>query len=413
MNAGQKGFSETVQIYKDSIDLTPGLFGLFVGTSIYKDPKLNLKFSDDDAVALQEGFRKISEKMYDENRINLQILTSGTSADEKSSSKKNILEALDNISKNALPHDIIIIFLSGHGMTIDDDFFYLTSDAGTVDLHQDATSRNKVCLSSNELLEKLKKIRSNKQVIVLDACHSGQITQILSGSTKALSTTQEKALEFLEDKMGVYILASSESNQKSFETEALEKGLLTFGLLRGMSGGASKNGVINVIDLLNYASNEAEDIGKRVLNRTQRPVLNIAKGGNSFPIGFENAELKVELPKDKITIGESFIKKVLKDHIFHDPHKINNELKALLRERGAFGASTAFIFSPKDADNNYTINGTYDTQDGEIIIEWYILKNEEIFKGPFTKSKKIEKKSKLINIIISTTLREIQQSNSE
>ena len=410
LKAGQKGFSKTEQVYRDSIDLTPGLFGLFVGTSVYKDPKLNLNFSDDDAIALMDGFQKIGADMYDSDRMDLQLLTSGSSSDEKKSSKKNIIAALENIAEHALPHDIIVLFLSGHGMTIDEDFYYLTSDAGTVDLYQDIESRNTVCVSSKELLENLKKIRSNKQVIVLDACHSGQITQILSGSTKALSTTQEKALEFLEDKMGVYILASSESNQKSFETEALEKGLLTFGLLRGMSGGASKNGVINVIDLLNYASNEAEDIGKRVLNRTQRPVLNIAKGGSSFPIGFENADLKVSLPKNKIAIGESFIKKTLLQNIFHDPQKINTELASLLKERGAYGASATFVYTKNEDENTYTINGTYDIKNDDITIEWYILKNEEIFAGPFTKSKSINKKTKLINIIISRSIETINTS---
>ena len=400
-----KGFKDGIQIYKDSIDLVPGLFGLFVGTSTYKDPRLTLDFADDDAFALQDGFNKISKGMYDEDRIELTILTSESKSVDSLSTKNNILKELDNIAAKALPHDIIVIFLSGHGVTVEDDFYYLTMDAGNFDLYQEPEKRKTATVSSKEILDKLTKIKSNKQVIVIDACHSGQIANVLVGQDKAGNTSQEKALEFLEDKMGVYILASSESNQKSFETAALEKGLMTFGLLRGMSGGSVHDGVINVIDLLSYAAKETEDIGKTLLKRTQRPVLNIAKGGNSFPIGFENKDLQVELPRNKIAIGNPTFGQLpsLSDSLSLTKYMTNS-----LSERGKLGAESVFLYSNADNDSNYKIKGTYTIEEDRVHLTWFILQNEHVIAGPLEKSYSVAKMRKLSNIIINNALKEIQ-----
>lgn len=359
----------------------PGLFGLFVGTSKYQDKSISLDYADKDAKVLTEAFQKISKNMYNPSRINLVSLTTDTNDPKKISSRVNITKALDSIANHAKPNDIIILYFSGHGLTISDDFYYLTSTAGNVDLTKNEKKRKESCISSTEINKALKKITSNKQILILDACHSGKIAKLANKKSKAISTTQEKALEKLEDKTGVYILASSEAEQKSYEAKALTHGLLTFSLLRGMSGEATNDDIINVIDLLSYASKEAENIGRNELGGGQRPVLGISDGGNSFPIGFKNTSLKIELPKNKIKFGRpNFVSLPL----INDPRKLTDKMLAKIKELGPIGTKEPFIYSNNNDKDTYMFTGSYEVIKNEVILNWNLLKDNKKYKGPFT-----------------------------
>jgi hypothetical protein len=391
---GAKGnpFKKTTKKINDQSSTKPGLFGLFVGTSKYKNDAINLKFADKDAEILKDAFTKISDGMYDQERISLKILKSEGTEPEDKSLKTNIVRELNGIADQARPNDIIVLFLSGHGMTLDDDFYYLTADAGNVKIDEDISGRASVTLSSKEINEALRKIKSNKQVMILDACHSGQITKVFEGGGKAISTSQQKALENLEDKMGLYILASSEANQKSFEHTTLEQGILTFSLILGMSDGAVEDDIINVVDLLSFASKESENLSKKILSSGQRPVLGIGKGGSSFPIGLKNEELTINTPADKKLIGRpNFSQRP----IGNDPLGLENALLAQLEDRGAFGNTELFTYTAnKDEKNVSSITGSYMIVGDNIDIDWYLVNGSDI-KGPF---KLVSPKVDIINI---------------
>jgi hypothetical protein len=383
-----------------------GLYGLFIGTSEYDNEALNLNFADKDARVLTDAFKKVSAAMYDTTNINLKVLSSITEDDNLKSTKKNIVSSLQDIADNANVNDIVVLFFSGHGITIEDDFYYLTSPAGNIDIKNNLSRRQETCISSNEIKEALRKIKSNKQIMILDACHSGQITSILDGGAKALTTSQQKALESLEDKMGVYILASSESNQKSFESSSLQQGLLTFTILRGLSGEAStKDSIINVVDLLNYASLESENISKRILKEVQRPVLGIAKGGSSFPIGIENNSLRVEILDNKKQISKP---NFAVSPLFNDPEQFESAMLQRLEERGGIGSQERFIFISRDSKISHKITGTYSIENNNIHVLWNLIKNNQKQAGPFEISSSLSDKKQLIDDIIDQAVEAIK-----
>lgn len=384
----------------------PGLFGLFVGTSEYQNEKLKLNYADKDAKDLEKAFKLISSEMYNQDRVKLTSLYSSSQNPDSLATKENILREFGNMQAQATANDIIVLFFSGHGLTIEDDFYYLTSTAGKVDLRADSLERVNTCLSSLEIKEGLKDINSNKQIMILDACHSGQITNIFQANDKATSTTLNKALENLEDKMGIYVLASSESNQKSFETETLQQGLLTFALKYGMSGEASEDKIIDVAELLTFASINAEQIGKEIMGKSQRPVLGITHGGNPFPVGLKNEQLKVELPQKKLKFTTPrFI--VLTS--FADPKNIGNAVKENLESRGGIGTNESFVFSKNEVDPDaIKIAGSYKEVGSNIELEWNLLKKEEVWKGPIKKTVSKEDLPNIGNIIINDSLEKVE-----
>lgn len=396
----------TVKSSRRSGNKKIGLHGLFIGTSQYDNEDLNLDFADKDANVLTDAFSKVSASMYDKSNINLKVLSSSSTDPNLKSTKQNIISSLQDIANKANVNDIIVLFFSGHGMTIEDDFYYLTSPAGNIDIQANSSRRSETCVSSKEIQEALRKIKSNKQIMILDACHSGQITKILDGGAKALTTSQQKALESLEDKMGVYILASSESNQKSFESSSLQQGLLTFTILRGLSGeAATQDSIINVVDLLNYASLESENISKKILKKVQRPVLGIAKGGSSFPIGIENKSLRVEILDNKKQFSNPNF--AVSPH-FNDPQQLESTMLSQLSERGSIGSQEKFIYVSKSTDNAHQITGTYTVEGNTIVVKWHLIKANQKIAGPFESTNTLTNKIELIDSIIDQAVEEIK-----
>ena len=380
----------------------PGLFALFIGTSEYSNPKLNLDFADQDALELKNAFNKIGKDFYKISGHKPVTLTSTATNTDSLSSRENILRELTFIEENAHINDIVVLFLSGHGITIDDDFYYLTSKAGNINLTKNVSGRKQVCISSKEILESLRRIKANKQILVFDACHSGKIADFLSNKSKALSTSQKKALESIKDKMGIYILASSEANQKSFEVQKLNQGLLTHSLLLGMSGQADKSDVtIDIVKLLSYASQQTEEVSKNVLGISQRPVIGIGEGGSSFSIGFKNESLKPPVPSDYVKIGNGKFG-ILPS--LHDPIHLQNTFNNVLNNQGIFGGTQEFIFLENDfRQEAHKLTGTYEIlANGELKIKLYILKENVFLGGPF----EFKTSKKELNVTINEMIHE-------
>ena len=376
-------FTNTTRRRRSSSSIErPGFYGLFIGSSKYNNPDLLLDFADKDALALKDAFNLIGEGMYNPKRTSFVKLTSDAESIDSTASRKNILNALSFIKDRARVNDIVVLFLSGHGITLEDDFYYLTTQAGKVDLATDSVRRSQVCISSKEILEYLREIKANKQILILDACHSGKIADFLQNKPKALSTSQQKALESLKDKMGTYILASSEANQKSYEVKTLKQGLLTHSLLLGMSGEADDSGTIDIIKLLNYASRQTEQVSQNVMGISQRPVVGIGEGGSSFDIGFKNNSLKPPIPSEYV----KFIKG--RFGVFpslSDPINFEKTFNHTLVRQGIFGGTQEFIFLKNDADNEaYKLTGTYEVLDNDSLnIKLYIINNNKVVEGPF------------------------------
>lgn len=381
---GEKGrgrkpkFGRTTQKRQKSEIEKPSFFGIFIGTSKYNNPQLNLTFSDKDAHSLKDGFEKVGADLFDPVNSRYYEFTSEAELAGQPN-KTNIKKAFQEIALLAKPNDIVMVFLSGHGVTLDDDFYYLMKGAGNVDLDDDVLGRKGVTLSSKEIQEFLRESKSNKQMLIIDACHSGQAAEVFVRNSKSTTTSQEKALEQLQDKMGVFIMASSESNQKSYETTLLAQGILTYCLLDGMSGSAVEetDDIINVLDLFSYTSRSVESVSNSILGKRQKPVLGIAQGANTFPIGIKNEELKVKLPEEKPQMGRPLL---IVKNTWNDPQKLSKKLLRQIQKRGALGSKAKFVYTKnEDLTEILNIAGVYKEKNDRIEIEWNVLKDQKVW----------------------------------
>jgi WD40 repeat protein len=180
----------------------------------------NLRFPAADARAITDRFQREGEPLYDHVQVR-------TITDEQATAA-NVRAGLQWLQQSVRPGqiDTVVIFLSGHGISVDGRYYFATYET---DLKNLAGSS----LSGRELREALGgKLRAKAVFLFVDTCHAGG----LSGRNDDL------ALEVGE---GVYVMASSGAREYAYESAAWGHGAFTLGLLRGLdSKELSRDGVI-------------------------------------------------------------------------------------------------------------------------------------------------------------------------
>jgi hypothetical protein len=132
-------------------------------------------------------------------------------------------------------------------------------------------------LSSNEIVDLSKKIKSLSQLFILDTCHSGGVDAIISGLYDA-------RMSVLAKKMGLHIFASAEDKQEALDGYK-GNGLFTHTLLDGLNNNkmADKNGdgKVTVAGLGEYSKKRTIELSKEI-GHTQSPL--IVNFGKDYPI---------------------------------------------------------------------------------------------------------------------------------
>lgn len=334
------------------------------------------------------------------DKTNFKILTTEGKEDTWPT-KENIQKAYQDIGKIAKPYDILVLYFAGHGTNyggVDGDFYYLTASAANGNL-KDPLIRDNVAISSEELTDWIKDIAALKQVLIFDACHSGQFAEDLMTKRELRNSSEIRSLERLKDRTGMYILSGSASDAVSYEASVYGQGLLTYALLFGMKGASLRETkFVDVVRLFQYAANKVPELAKNI-GGIQKPEIRIPYGGESFDIGILEYldRKKIDLPSPK----PLFVRSVFQNQAtFID----NLELTELLNDRikNIQEYENPFIFiDASKFPNAYSIRGQYNQIGSEIQLQANLIKDGEVIE-----SYSINKQSKeeILNELIDSML---------
>ena len=201
----------------------PRLVGLAVGINDYKAAKPapngeralgDLENAVNDARDLTQAWDE--QKLYGGKDM--------TALLDRKATRQAILDALDDLAKNAKPDDQCIIFLSGHGdFRVEPPerpggqpqsvFVFCAPD-------YDPSKPYTTGIANDKLFEKLAAIPCRK-LLILDACRSG-------------AAADNPARGFAPGGQGPIILAACDLNQASLEHEKFHHGLFTFAILEAL-----------------------------------------------------------------------------------------------------------------------------------------------------------------------------------
>jgi hypothetical protein len=377
----------------------PQFFGVLVGIGDYLNPKINLNYTTKDANTMEEAFKIGAENLFPD-KTHIYSINSTT---DKKPNKENIKSIFDDIQSKATAEDIIVVYLSGHGITWggdNSDFYFLTSDAVSAhkDAFNDSVVRSRTTISTNEWVEWLNEIPALKQVMIIDACGSGKAVDNLLGS-RDLSNSQVKIMDRMKDRTGMFIITGCAADKSSYEANQFGHGLLTYSLLEGMKGGAPlEDKMVNVQTILNYAQNKVPELAE-TMGVIQSPQVLIPKSG-PFYIGKLEQEDQDNIPlasPKQVFIRSSFMNTAT----FEDDIDLSVAIDEKLYSFASKGSESQFVFiDTKSYSNACKLSGGYEVnKDKTINLHLRIRCGNNLQKMDFNNISKAEAIEKILGIV--------------
>lgn len=255
-----QGYMKTINFNSTYENEAPHLYILAVGIDQYKDTNINLKYAVKDAKDLEEKLKTQSATLYKPENIHYSLLT------DIEATKTNIINNVNKLSNTIKPQDGFILFVAGHGALLQSQYYMLTHD-----FNGDVNDTSMI--SSNEIVEMSKIIKSLSQLFIFDTCHAGGVDTIVSGLYDA-------RMSVLAKKMGLHIYASANDKQVAMDGYK-GNGLFTYTLLDGLNNNKEadkyKNGKVSVVGLGEYAKKTTTNLSRQIGHEQTPLIINFGK----------------------------------------------------------------------------------------------------------------------------------------
>lgn len=293
---GVQALEKTLYSTCTATDTTPQLWYIGIGVSEYSNRNYNLKYARKDVQDMATVFKQ----KY--NAKTLLIIDSEATLE-------NIKKLKQRLLNETRPQDKIILSLSGHG-TIDKgyDFYFATHD---MEFKNPAAKG----LSYNTLTWLLDSIPARQKLVLMDACHSGEVDKeaLLTvktveqetelGTVKEIKSGIELLVDDSEEQLGLRntfklmqeifagngqnngatVISAAAGTEFAFEGNKWKNGVFTYSILKGLTenlADANGDGTITVTELQTYVADQVEQL----TNGKQRPTNRQANFDNNWVV---------------------------------------------------------------------------------------------------------------------------------
>ncbi|MCK5137536.1 MAG: caspase family protein [Bacteroidales bacterium] len=280
---GAESYKATLYTNFKNTVTKPDLYVVSVGVSEYAESEYNLRYAAKDANDIADLFETRKEQY---GNIFIERLTN------QNATKENILKVKERLMQSKVD-DEIIIFLAGHGLLDQNLDYYLA----TWDVNFRNPAENGLAYSDLEGL--LNGIPARKKILIIDACHSGEIDKE-EMETLARSSIENEAIKFrgfpsgggsvnygltnifdlmkeifvdLRRGTGAIVISSSGGGEFAYESPKWNNGVFTYAFLEGLKSGnadANKDGNILVSEIRDYAFDKVKHLTNNMQNPTSR-----------------------------------------------------------------------------------------------------------------------------------------------
>jgi uncharacterized caspase-like protein len=251
---------------------------LLIGVGTYQhEPRLNVPITAADAEAVAAVLRDPAFCGYPDTQV--KVLR------DAAASRDGILAALDALAGRAGAGDTVLLFFCGHGDLGDDGDYYLTT-------HDTRLQGSKVISGSGvrqgELIEKLRAVKAKRLLLLVNACHSGELAPILGPGEPPFTGAplpSNTAAALLATGEGRIIITACREDQLSY----IGKGdltLFTDTLVNGLRGRgtSSTRGYVSAFDLYTHLYFTIEETVRERYGAAQEPELTVLKGVGPFAV---------------------------------------------------------------------------------------------------------------------------------
>jgi hypothetical protein len=251
----------------------PRMHVLAIGVDKYRMEDYRLNYATKDAKEFAAALKIVGAGLF------AGVLTSVLIDEDVSEAR--IASAIDRIAADAKPNDVFVLFLGGHGKSIEGKYYYLPQ---TLDF-KGQQSLIEGSIGQEKWQAWLAKIDAQKTLLIFDTCDSGSAGSIIRG----LETSRETAMTQLSYATGQNLIAASrEAAQEGYK----DHGVLTYVLLEALNlADTASEDEVNVLKLAQSAGRRVPEITKQISGIPQIPFQKLS--GSDFPIGLRR---KVLLP---------------------------------------------------------------------------------------------------------------------
>lgn len=294
--ANSLGTSSLPFIYEvfNRAETVPELYLVTIGVDTFQNPEYNLNWAVKDAGDLAGLFKSQNVgygRIHHFHLVNEQV------------TRENIL-ALGHELGSSRVDDHVVIFVATHGLFDQDFQYYLAT-------HDTDFSRPETRAISYSALEgMLEDIPSRQKLILMDACHSGEVdeTEMALGQPSRLATSgglnvrgfrlvqsaplglensfelMKKMFADLREGTGATVIAAAGGAEFAFESEEWSNGAFTFSIIEGVrerKADLNRDAFISLSELQRYVFSRVREITDGGQNPTVR-VENIAHDYDLF-----------------------------------------------------------------------------------------------------------------------------------
>ncbi len=281
---GVESVKETLEVFREGEPEKPTLWIVAIGVSEYRMSQFNLKYASKDANDILSRFAEAQtfSKVQSVRLVDQEV------------TRANILKVKEFLMQSGVD-DQVILFVAGHGLLNEKlDWYFATHD---VDFERPSDRG----VSYDELEGLLDGIPARKKLLLMDACHSGEVdkeesvrlssagsggssnvtsrafkTKVVKKSGLGLENSFELMQELfanLQRGSGAQVIASASGAEYAFESAEWNNGVFTYALLEGLksrSADANKDGQIVVSELRDYVTDKVRDLTQGKQNPTSR-----------------------------------------------------------------------------------------------------------------------------------------------
>ena len=198
---------------------------------------------------------------------------------------------LDLLAKRVGPEDTAIMFFSGHGGLLGDP---AAPTSALIPFDYAPRDPMSTSFDEAEFSAALARIRAQRLVVLIDACHSGGAGTLKGPDIDFACGYTEKALSRLATGTGRVIIASSRVDEFSLVFNGAQNSLFTQHLVDALRGAAHTqgDGVIRILDVFNYVGPKVRNDS----NDSQHPILKASQLEDNFPIALDRGGAKSTPP---------------------------------------------------------------------------------------------------------------------
>ncbi|MFT5823856.1 MAG: WD40 repeat protein [Crocinitomix sp.] len=266
----------TVVVEYDGELAKTDLYILSIGINNYKNPAYNLDYAVNDSKAFVKSLKNGGDSLF--NSVKTYSILNADAT------KANIMATITEIKSEIGSEDVFLFYYAGHGvMSVEiapdqPEFFIVTHDV--TNLYDASAVIREKAISAGELMEISKNISAEKQLFVLDACHSGGAIETFA----VRGSEREKALAQLARNTGTFFLTAAQDAEYANEVGKLNHGLFTYALLEILQGAVKLDGdqKITVSELKSYVEERVPELSEEYHGSPQYPTG--YSFGRDFPI---------------------------------------------------------------------------------------------------------------------------------